>query len=69
MLYKQALGSKTSLDSIQAILEQMIQISNFIKAGALNFHVFKRLCNDMDSDCLVFLYHNQTLWFSKGNVT
>ena len=40
MLHKQALASKTSPDSIQTILEQMIQISNFIKARALNSHVF-----------------------------
>ena len=69
MLHKQALASKTSPDSIQAILEQMMQISNFSKARALNFRVFKRLCNDMDSDHLMFLYHTQTLSLSKGNVT
>ena len=64
MLHRQALASKTSPDSIQTVLEQMIQISNFIKAKALNSHAFKRLCNNMDSDHLVFLYHSgsQPFW-------
>ena len=60
MLHRQALASKTSPDLIQTVLEQMIQISNFIKAAALNSHAFKRLCNDRNSDHLVFLYHTPT---------
>ena len=69
MLHRQALASKTLPDSIQTVLEQMIQIVNFIKAGALNSRVFKKQCSDMDADHLVLLYHTQTRWLSKGNVT
>ena len=47
----------------------MIQIVNFIKTGALNSRVFTKLCSDMDDDHLVLLYHTQTRWLSKGNVT
>ena len=60
MLHRQVLASKTLPDLIQTVLEQMIQIVNFIKAGALNSHVFERPCIDMDSDHLVHLYHTQT---------
>ena len=60
MLHRQALACKTLPDSIQTVLKQMIQIVNFIKAGALNFRVFKKLCSDMDADHLVLLYHTQT---------
>ena len=69
MLHRQALASKTLPDSIQTVLEQMIQIVNFIKAGALNSRAFKKQCSDMDADHLVLLYHTQTRWLSKGNVT
>ena len=55
MLHRQALPFKTLPDSIQTVSEQMIQIINFIKAGALNSRVFKRLCIDMNSDHLVLL--------------
>ena len=60
MLHRQALACKTLPDSIQIVLKQMIQIVNFIKAGALNSRVFKKLCSDMDADHLVLLYHTQT---------
>ena len=60
MLHRQALASKISPDLIQTVLKQMIQISNFIKAGVLNSCAFKRLCNDRDSDHLLFLYHTPT---------
>ena len=69
MLHRLALASVTSPDLIQTVLEHMMQINNFIKAGALNSRAFKRLCNDMDSNHLVFLYHNQTWWLSKRNET
>ena len=69
MLHRQALASKTLPDSIQTVLEQMIQIVNFIKAGALNSRVFKKLCSDMDTGHLLLLCHTQTRWLSKGNVT
>ena len=60
MLHRQPLASKTLPDSIQTVLKQIIQINNFIKAGVLKPCAFKTLCNDIDSDHLVFLYHTQT---------
>ena len=65
MLHRQALAFKSLPDSIQTVLEEMIQIINFIKARALNSRVCKRLCIDMDSDHLVLFYHTQTRWLSK----
>ena len=47
----------------------IIKIVNFIEAGALNFHLFKAFCADMNSDHQVLLYYTPTRWLSKGNVT
>ena len=69
MQHRQALASKTLPNLIQTVLEQMIQVVNSIKAEALKSRVFKRLCIKMDADHLVLLYHNQTRWLSKENVT
>ena len=41
MLHRQTLASKTSSDSIQTVLEQIILISNFIKAESLNSMLLK----------------------------
>ena len=60
MLHRQVLASKTLPNALQKVLYEMIQIVNFIKAGALNSQLFKKLCMDLDSEHLVLLYHTQT---------
>ena len=47
MLHRQVLASKTLPNALQKVLDEMIQIVNFIKAGALNSRLFKKLCMDM----------------------
>ena len=69
MLHRQALASKTLPGSLQKILDQIIKIVNFIKAGAFNSHFFKAFCADIDSDHQVLRYYTLTRWLSKGNVT
>ena len=69
MLHRQVLASKTLHNALPKVLDEMIQIVNFIKAGALNSRLFKKLCMDLNSEHLVLLYYTQTRWLSKGNVT
>ena len=69
MLHRQVLASKTLHNALQKVLDEIIQIVNFIKAGALNSRIFKKLCMDLDSEHLVLLYHTQTKLLSKGNAT
>ena len=66
---RQALASKTLPQFLQKVLDQIIKIVNFIKAGALNSRLFKAFCGDMDSDHQVLLYYTAARWLSKGNVT
>ena len=60
MLHRQVLASKTLPNTLQKVLDEVIQIVNFIKAGALNSWLFKKLCMDLDSEHLVLLYHTHT---------
>ena len=69
MLHRQALAFKTLPESLHNVLDQIIKIVNFIKAGALNSRLFNAFCADMDSDQQVLFYYNPTRWLSKGNVT
>ena len=69
MLHRQALASKTLPESLEKVLDQLIKIANFIKAGALNSRLFKTFGADMDSDHQVLLYFTPTRLLSKGNVT
>ncbi|XP_064485887.1 zinc finger BED domain-containing protein 5-like [Ornithodoros turicata] len=45
MIHRQALASKTLPASLQEVLDQTIQIVNFVKGGALNTRLFKDLGN------------------------
>ena len=66
-------ASKNFSDSHQKVFDRIIEIVNFITAGALISRLFKKLCVDLDSDHLLLLYHAHTMflnqWLSKKNVT
>ena len=61
MLHRQALASKTLPEALKKVLDQIIQIVNFIKREALNSQLFKVLCADMDSYHQVLLDHTSSM--------
>ncbi|CAM1298524.1 Uncharacterised protein r2_g811 [Pycnogonum litorale] len=69
MIHRQALASKTLPNALATVLDETVQIVNFIKGGGLNSRLFKKLCGDMDADHQVLLFHTNVRWLSKGNVT
>ena len=69
MIHRHALASKTLPPPLREVLDQTIQMVNFVKGGALNSRLFKQLCIDMDADHHVLLFHTKTRWLSRGNVT
>ena len=69
MIHRQALASKTLPAPLERVLDQTIQIVNFVKGGALNSRLFKQLCYDMDATHHSLLFHTNVRWLSRGNVT
>ena len=63
-----ALASKTLPSALKNILDLVVKIVNFIKAGSLNTHQFKELCKDMKAMHKILLFHTAVHWLSKGNV-
>ena len=65
MLHGQAVACKTLLDSTQTVLEQFV---NFIKAGALNFCVFKRLYRVINAIYVLYMHvHTNDMVISQSN--
>ena len=68
MIHRQALASKTSPESLSYVLQQSINLVNYIKSSALNTRLFKKLCKETEAEHNV-LFHTRVRWLSKGSKT
>ena len=55
-------------EELKQTLDSAIKILNYIKASALNSRLFRRLCQDMESEHQNLVYHTSVRWLSKGNM-
>ena len=53
---------------LKKALDEVIQVVNFIKPGALNSHIINILCQEMGSAHEQLLTHSQVHWLSQGKV-
>ena len=67
-IHRYALSSKTLPTALKSILDLVVKIVNFIKAGSLHTRQFKELCKDMNAMHEILLFHTAVRWLSKGNV-
>ena len=67
-IHRYALASKTLSTALKNILDLVVKIVNFIKAGSLNTRQFIELCEDMNAMHEILLFHTAVQWLSKGNV-
>jgi len=65
-LHRHALASKTLLSTLQEILSSSVKVVKFIIARALNYRIFKKLCQETGAQDEVLLYHTEVRWLSKG---
>ena len=68
ILHREALASRTLPAEMRDVMNLAIKVVNFIKAGALNSHLFKQLCVDMDSEHQALLVHTNVRWLLNGNM-
>ena len=55
-------------EGLKCVMNQVIQVVNFIKSRPLQSRLFSQLCDSMDSDYKCLLYHAEVRWLSKGKV-
>ena len=68
MIHREALASRTMPEELKQTLDSAIKILNYIKASALNTRLFRKLCQDMESEHQNLVYHTFVCWLSKGNM-
>ncbi|CAH2004743.1 unnamed protein product [Acanthoscelides obtectus] len=67
VIHRQTLASKTLPQILRLTLDSAIRIVNYIKSSALNSRLFTLLCEDLDPDHKVPLFHTEVRWLSKSN--
>ena len=67
-LHREVLVSKITQNELKEVLNQVIEMVNFIKTRPLQSRIFELLCKDMDSQHVRLLLHTEIRWLSKGKV-
>ena len=68
MIHRQALMVKYLEPTLEAVMDDVIKIVNFIKGHALNTRLFRELCQDGEAEYTDLLYYTEVRWLSRGNV-
>ena len=68
VIHREALAARTLPVELVNSLNSVIEIINFMKAGALTTRLFAKLCHDVGADHEVLLFHINVRWLSKGNM-
>jgi len=61
-------ASKTLPDHMNTILKWLVKTVNYIKSAAINTRLFRKIPEDMVSDCEVLLFYTSLRWSAAGNV-
>ncbi|CAM5136722.1 unnamed protein product [Natator depressus] len=68
IIHRQAIAAKKLEPEVHKVLQDVIDVVNFIKTRPLNSRIFTILCNETGSDHENLLYHTEVHWLSCGNV-
>ena len=68
IILRYALVTKKMSPSLKKVLDEAVQIVNFIKSRQLQNRVFKQMCESMDSGHKSLLLHTEIRWLSRGKV-
>ena len=67
-IHREALASKTLPDQLNTVFKVLVKIVNYVKSTALNTRLFRKICQDMESDFEVLLFHTPVRWLSTGKI-
>ena len=67
-IHREALDSKTLPDALKCVFDVVIKSVNYIKSSALNNRLFRKLCEDLNSEHKQPLYYTKVRWLSRGNL-
>ncbi|XP_046977632.1 zinc finger BED domain-containing protein 5-like [Vanessa cardui] len=67
-IHREALAAKNMPEKLKTVLDDIVQVVNFIKARPLNSRIFGMICEEMGSIHKQLLLHAEVRWLSRGKV-
>ena len=68
LLHRHALVSKTLPSLLANTLKIVVETVNYVPGRALNHRILMQLCELIDSQFKVLLYHSEVRWLSRGKM-
>ena len=67
-IHREALASKALPDQLNTIFKVLVKIVNYVQSLALNTRLFRKICQDMESNFEVLPFHTPVRWLSAGKI-
>lgn len=67
-LHRQVLMAKTLGSDLKVVMDNIVNMINFIKSRPLKSRIFSKICEEMGAQHLGLLLHTEVRWLSRGKI-
>ena len=68
LVHHKNFASRKLSHELKKVMQEVIQVVNFIKAKALNSWLFAKMSSDFESEHILLLYHSEIRWLLQRKV-